>query len=256
MDSHSRKLPLQGAWNVRDLGGLPSASGALTCPRRYLRGDSPANLTGADVRLLASIGVGAVIDLREPAEAAAQPSRLLGSGGMHVHQVPLFGELDAIGSPLPTQLGELYVLCLRRCGGALRRVFELLGSDRGAGESEGAGAVLFHCAVGKDRTGIVAALLLERAGVSRASIVADYMESEANLQKMVGRWIAQYESDPATGYHPDLLHCLPQNIERMLDVLAGQYGGAAAYLRRAGLSEASLERIRRRLLPGAGTACI
>jgi protein-tyrosine phosphatase len=250
----SRKIPLEGAWNMRDLGGLPIVSGGSTCRNRYLRGDSLANLSEADVRLLLERGVRAVIDLREPGEAAAQPSRLLDCPGVRVHSVPLFGDLNPIGSTLPTQLGDLYLLCLRHGGPALRRTFELLagpapGLEDGPvpGLEDEQGAVLFHCAVGKDRTGIVAALLLELAGVPRPVIVEDYLDSGLNLKQLVDKWIAQYESDPDTGYHPDLLHCLPQNIERLLDALAVTYGGAAAYLRGAGVSDAMLERIRRRL---------
>jgi protein-tyrosine phosphatase len=251
----SRKIPLEGAWNVRDLGGLPTLSGGSTCRNRYLRGDSLANLSEADVRLLLERGVRAVIDLREPGEAAAQPSRLLDRPGVRVHPVPLFGDLNPIGSALPTQLGDLYLLCLRHGGPALRRTFELLAGPAprledgpaAAGLEDEQGAVLFHCAVGKDRTGVVAALLLDLVGVTRKAIVEDYLDSGVNLKQLVDKWIAQYESDPDTGYHPDLLHCLPQNIERLLDALAETYGGAAAYLRGAGVSDAALERIRRRL---------
>jgi protein-tyrosine phosphatase len=242
MSCASRKLPLEGAWNVRDLGGYRTATAGITRRNTYLRGDSLANLSDADVRLLTSLGVQTVIDLREPIEASAQPSRLLGVRSVKVHQVPLFAELRPLGGKFPTELGVLYVLCLEQGSGALRRTFELLAAAEGA--------VLFHCAVGKDRTGIVAALLLELVGVPRPAILEDYMASEANLKSMVGTWIAQYEEDPATGYHPDLLHCLPQNMERLLDFLAGQYGGAEAYLRQAGVSEAALQTIRSRLAPG------
>lgn len=242
MHPASRKIPLEGAWNVRDLGDLPTVSGGYTRRNRYLRGDSLANLSEADVRLLLERGVRTVIDLREPGEAVAQPSRLLGCPGVRVHQVPLFGELNPIGSALPTQLGDLYLLCLGHGGPALRRTFELL-----AAPEDEHGAVLFHCAVGKDRTGVVAALLLDLVGVTRKAIVEDYLDSGVNLKQLVDKWIAQYESDPDTGYHPDLLHCLPKNIERLLRALTDTYGGAAAYLRAAGVSDAALERIRRRL---------
>jgi protein-tyrosine phosphatase len=236
-----RRLPLEGACNVRDLGGYGVEGGAATRWNRFLRGDSLHRLTRKDVRILLDYGVRTVIDLRDPPERRAEPSRLEGIAGIAVHKVPLLAELSLPGGRIPTDLGEMYVLCLRRGAKALRRVFEILGAEHG-------GAALFHCAVGKDRTGVVAALLLNLAGVGRQAILEDYAASEANIKPLVEQWSRQYLENPDTGWHPDLLSCRPQNMERMLDFLEEQYGGAAGYLRRAGLEEQTLLAIRARML--------
>ena len=185
-----------------------------------------------------------VIDLREEGEVVRWPSRLSGLAGVTIHQVPLLAELAPAmaGRVLPNDLGEIYVLCLRHGGGAFQRIFEILGAA-------GRGVVLFHCAVGKDRTGVVAALLLSLLGVPRRVILEDYLASERNLRPLLLELARQYAEDPATGTHPDLLRCLPTNMERMLDVLQQEYGGAAAYLRGAGVPEATLLAIRE------GAAC-
>jgi protein-tyrosine phosphatase len=249
MKRHSRKLRLEGASNVRDLGGYATGTAGATRWNACLRGDSLHRLTPADIKALLDHGVRTVIDLREPIEAEKEPSRLRGVPGVTVHQVPLLATLSPAlgGAGLPIDLGELYVLCLRHGGVALKRVFELFGAD-------GGGAVLFHCAVGKDRTGVVAALLLDLLGVSRKQILEDYTASGENLAVLAAELVRRYERNPAEGVHPDLLRCNPRNMERMLDVLQAEYGGAAGYLRRAGVSEETLSAVRARAMCGGDEA--
>ncbi len=291
----TRKLPLEGAYNVRDLGGYRTSGGGSTCWNTFLRGDSLHRLEDNDIHTLVGYGVRTIVDLREPEEVRQEPDRLAAVPGVTVHHIPLLAELmpAMAGAALPTDLGELYVLCLKHGGGALKRVFELFGAADGAGESadrfaagaadgarttrpprsdaaeavrvagaasppgaassEGAapclragGAVLFHCAIGKDRTGVVAALLLELLGVPRPLILEDYRQSEEHLQPLLAELARRYARDPATGVHPDLLRCLPQNLERMLDFLQAEYGGAAGYLQWAGVPEPVVRAIRAR----------
>ncbi len=239
MNRPTRRLQLEGALNVRDLGGYEAADGRLTCWKKYLRGDSPHKITERDARVLLDYGVRTVIDLREAGEVVQWPSRMAGLAGVTVHHVPLLAELmpAMAGAMLPNDPGEIYVLCLRHGGGALKRIFEILGAG-------GGGVVLFHCAIGKDRTGVVAALLLSLLGTPRRVILEDYAASDENLRPLVSELASLYAEDPATGTHPDLLRCLPANMERMLDVLHSEYGGAAAYLRGVGVAENTLLTIR------------
>jgi len=243
MTSTMRRLSLSGAYNVRDLGGYDTEKGGKVCYGRFVRADSLHGLTDADVRLLLDYGVRTVIDLREPGEAAQNPGRLDGIPGVKVHRVPLLAALaPALGGEFPTDLGETYVLCARHCHSALRQVFELLAEAAD-------GVSLFHCMVGKDRTGIVAALLLELAGVPRESILADYAASGSFLQPLVHRLVGDYRQDPRTGVHPDFLICDPRNMQLLLDALGSEHGGAAGYLRSIELSQDALDRLK------AGLVC-
>ena len=247
MIQNIRRLTLTGAHNVRDLGGYAAGESGRTVYGRLLRADSLHDLTDRDVRLLLDYGVRTIVDLREPGEAAQSPGRLDASLGVRVHQVPLLAALaPALGGALPTDLGDTYVLCARHCHAALRRVFELL-----AAAVEG--AALFHCMVGKDRTGVVAALLLGLVEAPREAILADYAASGPFLQPLVDRLVADYRRDPTTGVHPDFLVCDPANMARLLDTLREEHGGAEAYLRGIGVPARSLDRLKANLL-GASPA--
>ena len=94
-----------------------------------------------------------------------------------------------------------------------------------------------------------------RVAADRAlsAALADYAASGPFLQPLVGRLVAEYRRDPATGVHPDFLICDPANMARLLDTLRDEHGGAEAYLRGIGVSARSLDRLKANLL-GASPA--
>jgi protein tyrosine/serine phosphatase len=109
------------------------------------------------------------------------------------------------------------------------------------------GAVVVHCAVGKDRTGLVTALLLRLAGVSAADIAADYAVSEANLLPMTASWIAEALDDRERLLRQRLAASPAQAILTVLSELEERYGGAREYLLAGGASGVELDRVRARL---------
>ncbi len=113
------------------------------------------------------------------------------------------------------------------------------------------GGVLIHCFAGKDRTGIVTALLLALAGVPRATIAADYVLSDSYLQPLYAELLAAVEDRSERERRAREYQSLPESILAVLDHLDARYGGVAAYLRGAGVSDDQMERIRRRLVQEA-----
>jgi protein-tyrosine phosphatase len=110
-----------------------------------------------------------------------------------------------------------------------------------------AGGVLFHCHAGKDRTGLVAALLLALAGVPNATIAEDYALSQACLQPLFDQRLSQ-EPDPAKRERlARMIGAVPETMLGVLAHLDARHGGAERYLRGAGVAEADLDRLRRRL---------
>ncbi len=172
--------PLEGAFNFRDLGGLPTLDGQRIRRLRLLRSDTLQVLSERDVVALRDeIGLKMVIDLRlarEVIEEGRGPLAALDSIG-YVN-APL--EMASTEGVAPEDVLEtLYLQCLQSPSTvqAVKHVTANAGKP-----------VLFHCAAGKDRTGVVAALVLSLLGVDDETIVADYMDSAPNMPRMLVRF--------------------------------------------------------------------
>ena len=191
MQTHWKRIPLQHAFNVRDLGGYPAADGKTVRWHTLLRGDSLTSLSPEDWALLYQYGVRTVIDLRSSAETAAHPDHCPdGVGYLHC---PLQTEADA---PSRTQCGDTDVHAFARS--MLEGYCEIVRDEAplvAAALSHTvralqSGAVLFHCTAGKDRTGVLAALLYLLLGVAEEDIIADYQVSFTYNEKGINRLLA------------------------------------------------------------------
>ena len=112
------------------------------------------------------------------------------------------------------------------------------------------GAVLVHCAAGKDRTGVVVALALDAAGVDRELIVADYMATGQRIEAIMDRLVSSetYRAE-LEGHDPQRHAPQPGTMERVLELVDAHFGGSTAWLDEHGLTELELARLRRRLAP-------
>ncbi|WP_343210255.1 tyrosine-protein phosphatase [Anaerolentibacter hominis] len=192
MIKNYRRLPLTNAYNVRDMGGYPCREG-MTRYHRLYRADSPHMLSEDEWKLLFSCGVRSVIDLRSYGERQVQCYETAGTG-IRVISLPMqkedmdFKNMDRYlaESGFMHSMMEGYTNILSK---NKERIAEILNCVCGCLPE---GAVLFHCTAGKDRTGILAALVYLLCGVESADIVADYQVSvtynQRNLQnKMLGK---------------------------------------------------------------------
>jgi protein-tyrosine phosphatase len=178
-----RRLPLGGLYNARDLGGYPTRDGGMTKYGVFIRSEAPRDLPESDLLFLRAYGVKASVDFRGDKEVSRQPSCLDGVAGMDYFRSPTFNEQVAFGTrdkgkkgpPVSSFVdwGQKYAEMADDCRDWVREVFGILDSIDGG--------VLFHCTTGKDRTGVVSALLLGLAGVPEDDIVADYCISEVYL---------------------------------------------------------------------------
>lgn len=109
------------------------------------------------------------------------------------------------------------------------------------------GAVLFHCHAGKDRTGMIAALLLALAGVPNSTIAEDYAFSQVCLQPIFDHRLSQEPDLAKRERMAQMMSAAPETMLSALAYLDARHGGAERYLRAAGVGEAELERLRRRI---------
>jgi len=253
-------IELEGAANVRDLGGLVTQDGGETVAGRLLRGDNLQELSPSDVAtLVGDIGLTTVVDLRSTAELVSEgPAPLDAVAAVqHAHH-PILPEqglaTDVVGDVLLAQDRDEQdrsrypadPLCGHYLGYLEDRpdqVVAALRSVAGAG-----GAALVHCAAGKDRTGVVVALALTAVGVRPQDVVADYAATGERIVGLVERlrrspiYAADINSRPAEQHRPR-----PQTMTAFLDQVRARYGGATRWLAGHGFGRADLDRLHAKL---------
>lgn len=238
---YTRHLPVAGTYNVRDLGGYRAANGE-TRWRRILRADGLHRLDEAGMVTLVDEGVTTIIDLRHADELVQQPNPFGGNKAVRYHNVSLFDQLAPSARPGDDLLLDLYKLALAQRQDAIATVLNTIADAP-------PGVVLFHCTAGKDRTGIVALLLLSLAGVDDTLIVQDYVQTGTMIAPMIEEIIAQAAARGADveAFRP-LLASEPATMVATLAHLSEQYGSARDYLKTIGLSDATMARLQDRLV--------
>lgn len=243
-------LEWEGCANVRDLGGLETEDGRRIRAGAIVRADNVRRLTDAGWRALAEHGVSRIVDLRWPGELEQDPPRDL---DVEVVNVSVLGETwdDDYGRALDEHLDGVadvadhyaysYVDFLERYRTLFGRAFAAIANAPD-------GAVVVHCVAGKDRTGLVSALLLRLAGVSREDIGRDYALSGPNLASRRAAWIAAIEDEVRRRREERLGQTPAEAMTRVLERIEADYGDVASYLRAAGLDDAQIDRLRERLL--------
>ena len=251
-------IDLDGAVNVRDVGGLPAGDGGQTVPGRLLRADNLQELSPSDVsRLVRDIGLSTVIDLRSSAELASEGPAPLDAvpGVRHVHH-PVIPELgsatDAIAAALMVKREQQRSrfpadpTCGHYLGYLEDRPDQVVGAVRSIGRDEG--VALVHCAAGKDRTGVVVALALTAVGVRPQAVVADYAASGERIEAILSRlrrsptYARDIDSAP-----PGAHQVRPETMQAFLGEVDRCYGGAARWLTGHGLTAADLSMLRAKL---------
>lgn len=185
-----KRLRLENGYNVRDLGGYMTSGKTYVGWNRLYRADGLANLTTADWDMLKEAGVCTIVDLRSKAEIEDKPD--CAPEGMHWFSCPLQKENLVIRDGEDASLGGFaksltdgYITIFEEgpdlVAGAIKRILESLKD----------GAVLFHCSAGKDRTGVVAAILYRILGIEDEDIIADYQVSFTYNKRGVNKYMSQ-----------------------------------------------------------------
>nr|MDT0663734.1 tyrosine-protein phosphatase [Micromonospora sp. DSM 115978] len=230
--------------NLRDLGGLPVESGGTTLFGVLYRSDAPRWRDSSPSGVVAW-PPRTVIDLRSAVERGRHPHPLT-SDGTTVHTIPLLGDqidensrtraTDALYGGLET----LYAAMLDFAAPRLVEVAHLI--------AEAPAPILVHCAAGKDRTGMVSALMLRAAGVPGPTVIADYAETAKNMTGVMQRMGNRSLLPGAERLGADLTATSVPAAEQVLRVLDGHPGGAHGWLLGAGADPAALTAWRARFV--------
>ncbi|HET7051075.1 MAG TPA: tyrosine-protein phosphatase [Solirubrobacteraceae bacterium] len=236
-----------------------AANARVVVPGVLLRSDNLQSLTARDVRLLIEEqALELVLDLRTDLEVELEGSGPITREPMvrieHRSLYPRSGgntDLDAVSDnlwprtdsndfPDEPRIVQAYMSYMAA------RPDSIVGSIRAIANARG--AVLVHCAAGKDRTGMVVALALDAAGIDRDTIVFDYLATAQRIYAIMDRLVSSptYRSE-LEGHDPRDHAPVPGTIERVLQLVDEGFGGSAAWLSAHGLSDAELERLRGRM---------
>jgi protein tyrosine/serine phosphatase len=238
---------LEGTPNFRDLGGLATVDGRVTRRGVLFRSSALEELSERDVRLLiADIGLRTVIDLRSADDREiAQP--LLDTPVRYINlPISRGGPTTSLERPMGADgrvdMPRIYRMYIETSAPSITGIIAELTS--------GATPALFHCAAGKDRTGVVAAIVLSAVGVTRDAVIADFMKTEPALADIM----AYLQRRPAYAdivhrFPPGTMDVDPKFISDFLDDVDRTYGGMSTWLtEHADVSTESLARLEQLLV--------
>lgn len=234
-----RCIAFEGAHNFRDLGGYDSRLGGITRWGRVFRAGALDRMTAGDLDRFAGLGIDTVVDLRNGDERERAPDPI---GSLHI---PIMGAFMArrgrpdFGALVEHDHGVAFMRdmnlgLLDHASAEIGQVVELIADAAGR-------PVAFHCTAGKDRTGLIAALLLEVLGVDRGTVLDDFQlteqfagprEDSHGFRRMIEYGVAPEAAAGAFGAPRSMM-------ADVLDALDDRYGGAERYL----LDEARLARV-------------
>ena len=250
-------ITLSAPVNLRDLGGTPIAGGSLR-EGLAIRADDLSVITEADARELTAGGLASVIDLRTADEVALTGRGPLAAHSVAYHHLPLMG---SVGGGLPTAdehgsahagMGEMYALMVETAAPQLAAALGIIAVSPGA--------TAFHCAAGRDRTGVLAAMLLLALGAADDDIVRDYAKTDANMGAILARigptmsvLLAKFGMDleevsKLNGSLTGDAEPMDVSMRILLARLRERRGDPLAPLRAAGLTDATIAQLRARAI--------
>ena len=236
---------MEGCVNFRDLGGYRNTNGESVRWRRVFRSDALQDMTPAATALaIEGLNIRLVVDLRNTDEAERDGRGPLRESEAEYRHYPLLDGRGAIppftGGDIAERLTTTYQWLVRNSGEDVAQAITSISETIEAG-----GGAVFHCSAGKDRTGLLAALILEVLGVDQETIVADYMLTIEVVDGIVERikGIEQGSSPTAQTLAPQ-----PVAFQAYQETLREEFGGAEAFLLTHGVTTQTLASLRRNLL--------
>lgn len=241
-----RTIEFRLVFNVRDLGGLPTVDGHTVRRGRVFRADGVQRLREDDLETARGLGLRTVIDLRTPAEIQRGGRFPVETYPVAWHSLPMMSRMWSEDDLVATTgaanfLRDRYLAMLADGASSLAEIVGLVAAGQPA---------LFHCAAGKDRTGVVAAVLLGLVGVEREAIVADYHATAGAMAAFVDWLMTEYpdQIDAMTSQPPEYLEAPAEAMSGFLDVVDDRWGSMEGLADHLGVPATTVTRLRNTLL--------
>jgi protein-tyrosine phosphatase len=218
-----RQVVFEGCFNFRDLGGYQTGDGRWVQPRKLYRADGPHAFSAEDAVKLRALGLVTVIDLRTPHETEARGryvAMLADIVEYHLPMIDVLPDADALPDWIdPQVVATQYRNMLDRGSETIAEAFTILADPAAA-------PAMFHCSAGKDRTGVLAAVLLGVLGVPDHTIVADYALSGAAMHKLIDYYKRSYPDagERLTRIAPAMVAAHPDAMAAFIEGIRRDYG--------------------------------
>lgn len=240
-------VDVDGCVNFRDAGGWATVDGGVVRRGLLYRSDDPIRITTAGRASVERLGLAMVIDLRQQTQFSRTPGFVEPKRTTHVPLVDqVVDHTDPPPLDTPSDMADLYAGMLDESRDQAGRVLDL------AADHLEDGPVLVHCAFGKDRAGLMTALIHAAIGVRRDDIIADYVRSDAPSQRRRTAMIEQpLDDDPPVARLPETLFRAPaETMELVLDRAATEHGSLAAWVASFPIGPTTIDRLRAALVEG------
>jgi protein-tyrosine phosphatase len=247
--TYSRQIDFENVPNFRDIGGYRTRGGDTVAWRRLFRSGELRHMTGRDLnKLREEIRLTSVIDLRSTMEIERQGIGLLSEIDIKYHSIPILpGANRAEDEKLfrqCTNMGEFYLhfAWKKEFGDRMIQALEVITRPENH-------PAVFHCAVGKDRTGILAAVLLSVLGVEDKDIIEDYSLSGPYMEELLKKINSDPKMSQAAQPLPEYFwKASPESMELFLSTLRQEYGSISDYLTAQGAGPSLIGRLKTALL--------
>ena len=223
---------LSNTLNTRDLGGYPTERGKVTSYKVFLRSDVPIKVSDDDIKLLISSNITTIVDLRSDDEVLRKPCALINDENFEYYHCKIYGDgcLPTSACAVPDSYFEM--VDEQKTVLNIMRVF-----------AKAKGGVLYNCTAGKDRTGVIAALLLLLCGVGKIDILDDYQISMVYLEPMLEQFCKTNKDVDLNIVTPKIVY-----MEKFLDMFHQKYNSVEEYLIQIGLSDAEVLQLKTKLI--------
>lgn len=216
--------------NMRDIGGYKNNEGGVVESGKLIRSNLPINLSNKDISIINKMGINTIIDLRSYEEIKTRKSIFEGNKDFNIYHIGM-----NIGKDIPEKeefVSKSYIemLTLQK---EIKKIFEILSkSDR----------IIYFCNAGKDRTGVITALILKLLGVSEKDIIDDYMYTKVFMKEILKKY--------ANNNNKILNIITPKRIymEKFLEEFENLYGSIEKYLSLIGIEENIIKNIKQKFI--------
>lgn len=231
-----KRLPLKSVHNTRELGGYFTQEDKMTQYKRFLRSDAFSSIDQKDKDYLLNYGVRVVIDLRDTFETKKKPNTFENVNGVAYYNIQLRGDDDVSHDPNDIDMQQMYYDLIDNSAN-MGLIFKTMAKEADKG------IIAYHCTAGKDRAGLVTAILFMIAGVDKLDIIANYQVSHTYITPIIDDLFAIYPNYPM-----HVMLSQPEWIGNAVDYINKNYGSVDEYLKTKGVTGEEIKIIKDKLV--------